>query len=158
MFGIFSGNPPGPAARACEPLCFRQVRFAPMQCFFSSLALGNIRDCTHKLEAVRRSLQGTSYCVEVFHCTVMPQQTIFNIKPCLLISRAIDCLLHIISIVGMNSLKHRLQRWLNGLIVFEYLVGFLRPVDFSAGNAPAEAACVAYDLPLSQVGLTALQA
>src|ERR1700684_583456 len=61
-------------------------------------------------------------------------------------------------IIRMNSLKYRFQRWLNGWIVFKDPVGFFRPVDFSARNAPAEAASVTYALALSEVSLAALQA
>ena len=81
----------------------------------------------------------------------------FNIKIFLLLGRAVDSLLRAISIVGMNSLKYRLQRWLNRSIVFKEVVGFLRPVDFSAENVPAKAARVAYALPLSQESFATLQ-
>src|SRR5258708_4940086 len=79
-----------------------------------------------------------------------------NIKICLFVGRVVESLLHAISIVGMNSLKYQLQRWLSGSIEFKYFVGFLRPVDFSAENAPAEAASVAYALPSSQESFAAL--
>src|SRR5260370_14469823 len=81
----------------------------------------------------------------------------FNIKICLFIGRVVESLLHAISVVRMNSLKYQLQRWLNRSIMLKDVVGFLRPVDFSAENAPAEAASVAYALPLSQESFAALQ-
>src|SRR5258708_34277584 len=80
-----------------------------------------------------------------------------DIKICLFVGRVVESLLHAISVVRMNSLKYQLQRWLNRRIRLKDVVGFLRPVDFSAENAPAEAASVAYALPSSQESLAALQ-
>src|SRR5260370_38598369 len=57
----------------------------------------------------------------------------------------------------MNSPGCRLQRGLNRSIVSKDLVDFLRPVDLSTRNVPAEAAGVAYALPLSQESFAALQ-
>src|SRR5260370_11137645 len=81
----------------------------------------------------------------------------FNIKICLFVGRVVESLLYAISVVGMNSLEYQLQRWLNRSIMLKDVVGFLRPVDFSAENAPAEAARAAYALPFSQESLAALQ-
>jgi hypothetical protein len=95
--------------------------------------------------------------VEVLDRTVRHQQTMLKIKFALAsVARSMVCCTTI-PIVGMNSLKYQLQRWLNRSIVFKDLVGFLRPVDFSTRNVPAEAARVAYALPLSQVSFAALQ-
>src|SRR6266851_3221096 len=80
-----------------------------------------------------------------------------KIKICPCIGRAVDSLLREISVIGMNSLEYQLQRRLHCSIDFEDIVGFLRPVDFSAENAPAEAASVAYALPSSQESFAALQ-
>src|SRR6266436_1726403 len=80
-----------------------------------------------------------------------------KIKICPSICRAVESLLHEISVVGMNSLEYQLQRRLNRSIVLKDLVGFLRPVDLSTRNVPAEAAGVAYVLPLSQESFAALQ-
>jgi hypothetical protein len=87
--------------------------------------------------------------VEIFDRTVRYQQTIVNFIICPLMGHAVDAFPPTVSIVGMNSVKYRLQGWLNGSIVFKDLVGFLRPVDLSAENVPAEAASVAYALPFS---------
>src|SRR5258707_10935407 len=57
----------------------------------------------------------------------------------------------------MNAPGCRLQRGLNRSIVSKDVVRFLRPVDFSTRNVPAEAAGVAYTLPLSQESFAALQ-
>src|SRR5260370_34968703 len=95
--------------------------------------------------------------MDVFDRTIQHQQTMFNIKICPFIGRAFESLLHESSVVGMNSLERQLQCWLCHSIVLEDLVGLLRPVDLSSENAPAEAAGLAYALPLSQVSLTALQ-
>src|SRR5260370_20476384 len=81
----------------------------------------------------------------------------FNIKMCPSVGTAVDSLLHEISVVGMNSSEYQLQRWLDCSIMLKDVVGFLRPVDFSAGNTPAEAAGVAYALPFSQERFAALQ-
>ena len=57
----------------------------------------------------------------------------------------------------MNSLKCQLQRGLKRWIVFKDIVGFLRPVDLSTENVPAETASVAYALRFSQEGFAASQ-
>src|SRR5260370_7486619 len=80
-----------------------------------------------------------------------------KIKICLLLGRVVDNLLNKISIVGMNSLKYQLQRWLDHSIVFKDIVGFIGPENFSTRNVKAETARVAYALPLSQESLTTLQ-
>src|SRR5260370_3600533 len=80
-----------------------------------------------------------------------------NIKICLFVGRAVESLLHAISVVGMNSPEYQLQRGLHRSIVLKDVVGFLRPVDFSTRNVPAETAGVAYALPLSQESFAALQ-
>src|SRR6202035_2465004 len=74
-----------------------------------------------------------------------------NIFPCL--GRSAERLPDEISVVGMNSLECELQGGLNGLIVLKDLVAFLRPVDFSTRNVPAEAASLAQALRLCQVCL-----
>src|ERR1700734_4010183 len=80
-----------------------------------------------------------------------------KIKICPGLGGAVDRLLREISVVGMNALEYQLQRGLNRSIIPKDVVGLLRPVDFSAENAPAEAASAAYALPISQEGLAALQ-
>src|SRR5229473_4292870 len=80
-----------------------------------------------------------------------------NIKICLFVGRAVESLLHAISVVGMNSLEYQLQRGVNRSIKFKYLVGFFRPEDFSTRNVPAEAASAAQALRLGQVSLAAVQ-
>ncbi len=93
----------------------------------------------------------------MLHRAVRHQQTLLKTKICPRLGRAVESLLHEISVVGMRSLEYQLQRRLNGPTVLKDLVGFLRPVDFSARNAPAEAAGVAYALPFSQESFAALQ-
>src|SRR5258708_8879174 len=80
-----------------------------------------------------------------------------KIKICPCLGRAVDSLLHASSVVRMNSLEYQLQCWLNRSIVLKDVVGFLRPVDFSAENAPAEAASDAQLLRLGQVNFTPAQ-
>src|SRR6266478_5103171 len=80
-----------------------------------------------------------------------------KIKVCPCLSRAVDSLLHAISVVVMNSLDYQLQRGLDRLIILKDLVGFLRPVDFPTQDTPAETAGVADGLPLSQERFAALQ-
>src|SRR6201993_3090672 len=57
----------------------------------------------------------------------------------------------------MNALEYELQGWLKRSIILKDRMGFFRPVDVSAENAPAEAAGVAYALPLSQESFTAME-
>src|SRR6266849_1733316 len=78
-----------------------------------------------------------------------------EICPCL--GRAVNSLLHPISVERMNSLQYQLQCRLNRSIVFKDIVGFIRPEDFSTRNVPAEASSTAQALRLGQVSLVALQ-
>src|SRR6266853_2277123 len=73
------------------------------------------------------------------------------------LGRSVESPSHEISIVGMNSLKYQLQRGLNGSIIFKDVVGFLRPVDLSADNVPAETSRMAKPLRLRQIGLARAQ-
>src|SRR6266852_7289139 len=75
-----------------------------------------------------------------------------QIRPSL--SRAVECLLHEISVVGMNSMHYQLQCRLNRSITLKDIVGFIRPEDFSTRNVPAETACVAQFLRFRQVSFT----
>src|SRR5690242_4598300 len=93
--------------------------------------------------------------MDVLDRTVRHRQPMLKIKICPCLGPAVDSLLHTISVVGMNSLEYQLKRWLNRAIVLKDLVGFPRPVDFSARYA--EAACVADALPLSQESFASLQ-
>ena len=70
--------------------------------------------------------------MEVLDSAIRHQQTMFNIKICLFLGRVADSLLDEIFVVGMNSLQHQVQCGLSRSIAFKDLVGFLRPVDFSA--------------------------
>src|SRR5260370_35464832 len=81
----------------------------------------------------------------------------FKIEICPFVGRAVESLLHEISLVGMNALEYQLQRWLNRSLVLKDLVDLLRPICFTAENAPAEAASVAYPLSFSQESFAAVQ-
>src|ERR1700719_2456500 len=76
-----------------------------------------------------------------------------KIKICHCLGRAVNSLLHAISVVGMNSLEYQLQSGPNRSIILKDLVGFLRPVDFSTRNVPAETDSAAQTLRLRQVSL-----
>src|SRR5713226_8666177 len=80
-----------------------------------------------------------------------------NIKICLFVGRVVESLLYAISVVRMNSLQCQPQRRLHRSIMLKDVEGFLRPVDFSARNVPAETAGVTYTLPFSQESLAAVQ-
>ncbi len=69
----------------------------------------------------------------------------------------VDCLLKRDSVVWMSSLEHELHCRLIGLVAAEDAKGFLRPVEFPAGNIPTETARVAQPLCFSQIGFAALQ-
>ncbi len=81
--------------------------------------------------------------MDVLDFTIRRQQTMLDVKICLLIVHALEGLAHEIPIVGMNSLERQFQCWVDGSIVFKDVVSFLRPVDLTADNAPAETARVA---------------
>jgi hypothetical protein len=81
----------------------------------------------------------------------------FNIEIALLLGRMIESLLNEIAIVGMNSLKRQVDRGSGRSIVFKDVVDFIRPVDLSADNTPAETARLAYPLALRKESFAALQ-
>src|ERR1700738_4351731 len=70
---------------------------------------------------------------------------------------AVDSLLNPGSVVRMSSLKHELLRRFVGWIAVKDAKGFLRPVEFPAGNIPTETAGVAQPLRFRQIGFAALQ-
>src|SRR5260370_5758201 len=81
----------------------------------------------------------------------------FHIEIRLFTGRVVESLPNAISIVGMNSLKCLVERWLGRSIVLKDGVGPVRPVDLSARNTPAETAGLADPLALSQESFAALQ-
>src|SRR6266478_9259261 len=98
-----------------------------------------------------------SYDVDMLDPAIRHQQAILKIKIGPFRGRAVESPLHEIPVVGMSSLQHRLQCRLSRSIVFKDLVGFLRPVNFSAQNIPAEASGRADALPFSQESFAALE-
>ena len=95
--------------------------------------------------------------MEILDRAVRSQKAILDLEIRLFVRRAVDSLPHTLFILGMNSLKHPLQCGLNRSIMFEDIVGFFRPVNLAEVSVSAEAAGVAYALPLCQVGLAAFQ-
>src|SRR6266478_2583102 len=70
---------------------------------------------------------------------------------------AVECLLNAGSVVWMSSVDHELHCRLIGSFAVKDTKGFLRPVEFSAGNISTETARVAQPLRFSQIGFAALQ-
>src|ERR1700751_3461696 len=95
--------------------------------------------------------------MEVPDRTIWHQQTMLNIKIGLFVDRVIESLMHVISVVRMNSLKYQLHCWLNRSILFKDVIGFLRPVNFPAENTPPKTSGVTQILRFGQVSFTASQ-
>src|SRR5438270_880592 len=93
----------------------------------------------------------------MLHRTIRHHQAMLKIKICSSFGRVVDNMLYKIPVVRMNALEHQFQRRLHRSIVLKDVVGFLRPVDFPAENAPAEAARMAEGLSLGQESFAALQ-
>src|SRR5882757_10107125 len=89
--------------------------------------------------------------------TVRRQQSVLKVKTYLCRKRPIESLQHEISVIGMNSLEHPLQRRLSRSLEFKYLVGFIGPVDFSTRNVQAEATRMAYALPFCKESFAPVQ-
>src|SRR6266853_6490824 len=70
---------------------------------------------------------------------------------------AVECLLNAGSVVWMSSVDHELHCRLIGSVAVKDTKGFLRPVEFPAGNIPTETARAAQPLRFSQIGFAALQ-
>src|SRR6266849_10755334 len=98
-----------------------------------------------------------SYDADMSDAAIWHQQAMLKIKIGALPGRAVEGLLHEIPVLGMKSLQYPFQCRLDRSIVCKDLVGFLRPVDFSARNIPAEASGRADALPFSQESFAALQ-
>src|ERR1700674_4330024 len=98
-----------------------------------------------------------TYDVDMSDAAIRHQQAMLKIKIGPFPGRAIERLLHEIPVLGMKSLQCPFQCRLGRSIVVKDLVGFLRPVDFSARNIPAEASGRADALPFSQESFAALQ-
>ena len=141
----------------CEVKELPQIPVALPDLLLRLLCRGDVGHGTDIFELARGRLQRASYNVEVLDRAVRHQQTMFKIKVCLVPGRAVESLLPQISVVGMNALEYELQGWLKRSIVLKDRIGFFRPVDVSVEHAPAEAACVAYALPLSQESFAAVQ-
>src|SRR5208283_2498091 len=62
-----------------------------------------------------------------------------------------------IPIVGVDELKHLIERGLNRSIAFHDVVSFVRPVDFSARQIPTQTAGLADSLTLSEESLAILE-
>src|SRR6202047_4255202 len=70
---------------------------------------------------------------------------------------AVDCLLHTGSVVRMSTLEHEPHCRLISRVAFKDAKGFLRPVEFPAGDIPTETGGVAQPLRFRQIGFAALQ-
>src|SRR6266853_2277975 len=92
--------------------------------------------------------------MELLDRTFRQQQPMLKIQIRRSLGCAVECLLHELSVVGMNSLRYQLRCRLKRLIILKDLVGFFRPEDFSVRNVPAETAGVAQFLRFRQVSFT----
>ena len=81
----------------------------------------------------------------------------FKIEICLFLCRTVDCLLNAGPVVWVSPLQDELWGRSIGSVAFKDAKGFLRPVEFPAGNIPTETARVAQPLRFSQIGFAALQ-
>src|ERR1700676_648094 len=98
-----------------------------------------------------------SYEVDMSDPAIRHQQAMLKIKIRPFPGCAVENLLHENPVVGMKLLQYRFQCRLSRPIVFKDPVGFLRPVNFSTQNIPAEASGRADALPFSQESFAALQ-
>src|SRR6202158_5256049 len=98
-----------------------------------------------------------SYDVDMSDAAIRHQQAMLKIKIYPFPGRAVESPLHEIPVVGMSSLQYQLQCRLGRSIVFKDLVGFIRPVDFSAQNIPDNVSGRADALPFGQESFAALQ-
>src|ERR1700728_2769528 len=121
--------------------------------FLRASALSGVHHRPDKLEVARLAHRGTGNHLEMLDRTIGQQQSIIQIKILPLVAREIECLLKKIFVFGMRLLNHsrevRWGRWIKP----KDPKGLRRPVDLSGCRIPAEAACVAQGLRLSQVSL-----
>src|SRR5262245_17243599 len=95
--------------------------------------------------------------MNVLHGSIGHHHTMLDMKAAFFGHRAVYDLLDVRAIVWMRSLDHRLDAWFDGRLAFEYAVGLLGPVDFSARHIPTETSGSAQSLRLRQVHLAAAQ-
>src|SRR5229473_4978121 len=93
----------------------------------------------------------------MFDRTVRDQQAMFEIKILPLLCSGIDCLSNELPVFRMHSFEYPFQGRLGCRFEFEYPKSLVGPIDFPAGNMPAETACVAQFLRFGQVSFTASQ-
>src|SRR5437867_5501027 len=92
--------------------------------------------------------------VDMLDRAVRHQQSISVLEVPSVAGRAVDGLFHPRTIVRMNALKHRGVVDGASLVVAKYSECFLRPNEFAAGDAPAEAAGAAQSLGFGQIHFT----
>src|SRR5271168_5405993 len=86
--------------------CIRSGFQKPAEFPLSLLALGYVSQSTHKFQVARGSLRLAKQNIKVLHRTIRHLQPMLEIKlfPCP--DRAVDSLLHEVSVVRMNSLEY----------------------------------------------------
>src|SRR5690348_261437 len=95
--------------------------------------------------------------MDVLDSTVRHQQAMLEIKIYPRLGRPMESLQEGSPVVGMNLRQHRIHTRLEISTVFKDVVGFIGPEHFSTRNCKADAACMAYALPLSQEAFAPLQ-
>ena len=124
-----------------------------MQSFFGPLARGDVRHRSDKFDAIGCIRYGVRRRVDMFDRAVGQQQSIFVIEILAVAGRAVDGSLYTRAVVRVNTLNDRLDPDGRRLVVAKYPERFLRPDDFAAGDAPAEAAGAAQALGFGQIRL-----
>ncbi len=77
---------------------------------------------------------------DIFDGTIRHQEAMFEIHVRLVAECAIEGLLHEGAVVRMNSLEDPLEGRPGRSVEANDSIGFVRPVDFSAGKTPTETA------------------
>src|SRR3989442_8816161 len=138
MHGFSSRHSPNPTPRMREPLRLRQVTLASPQRLFHPLALGGVHHRSNKLKFSRFISFSMSHNMEMFDGGIRHQPSIFKIKILPLLRRALDYVLYLGSVFGMNALEHIFHRRCRVSVVPKNSIGFLGPDDLPGGNSPAK--------------------
>src|SRR5439155_15595616 len=124
---------------------------------FGSLAGTDVRHGSDKFDVARCIRYGMRGSMDMLDRSVGHQQSISVREVLSVTGCALDGLFHARTIIWMNALKDRGVLDGGGLVVAKYSECFLRPDEFAAGDAPAEAAGAAQSLGFGQIHFTLAQ-
>ncbi len=116
---------PGPTARTTQTLGFGQIGLAAPQPPFRLPRDRNIRYRSDKLDPAGPISRPASHGMDVFHCAIRHQQSVFMIEILSVAGGLLDGVLHGRAIFRMGALENKFQGRLCRLVALEDSKGLL---------------------------------